>query len=126
MRLIDVVLILLFGFISISEISRRTQITLPKSKNIRISDPDKEAILIVGITKNGHYLIENESEVITNARLLRYYIVTKRAEFEKKNAELRVRIRSDFNAPVKYTILLANICDAMQIPKSIDVQHKGT
>jgi len=126
LRLIDVVLILLFGFISISEISRQSQIELPESEEIPLSNPDKEAILIVGITQDGRYLIEDEAQNMTNVKVLKKYIENKQHEFAKKNTEIRVRIRSNYNAPVKYAIILANICDALKIPKSIDVQHKGS
>ncbi|MBN1351369.1 hypothetical protein JXJ21_18270 [candidate division KSB1 bacterium] len=126
LRLIDVVLILLFGFISISEISRQSKIALPKGENIPLSNPDTEAILIIGITQNGDYLVENEGESITGMLQLKNYILFKQQEFVEKNAKIRIRIRSNFNAPVKYAIILANLCDDLNIPKSIDVEHKGT
>lgn len=126
LRLIDVVLILLFGFISISEISRQTQIELPKCKDIPLSNPDKEAILIVGITEDGRYLVEDETQYTTNTKVLMRYIEDKRKEFHKKNTKMKVRIRSNYNAPVRYAIKLACICDLLKIPKSVDVQQKGS
>jgi len=120
-RLIDVVLILLFGFISISEISSKSLIHLPKSKQMSYSLPDKEDLLIIGITSEGTFLVEEESEVIEDFNALKYYIVTKYQENLKNKVETRIRIRSNWNTPIKYTIAVANVCDMLHIPKGMDV-----
>jgi len=120
-RLIDVVLILLFGFISISEISSKSLIHLPKSKQMNYALPDKEDLLIIGITEDGKFLIEAESEMIEDFNSLKYYIVTKHDENMKNKIDTRVRIRSNWNTPIKYTIAVANVCDMLQIPKGMDV-----
>lgn len=123
-RLIDVVLILLFGFISISQVSRNSQIDLPKSTQIPLSNPDKEEILIINITKNGEYLVDDETRTI-NGDSLYNYIYQKKKLFEADEALIRVRIRSDRDAPARFTFDLATICDHLNIAKSIDVQRKG-
>ena len=53
LRLIDIVLILLFGFISISEVSQRSRIRLAESTETPQSPPDKEEIIVVGISPEG-------------------------------------------------------------------------
>ncbi|MDZ7332272.1 MAG: biopolymer transporter ExbD [candidate division KSB1 bacterium] len=120
-RLIDVVLILLFGFISISEISSRSVLELPKSTQMAYVYPDKEELLIIGITKEGKFLVEDESKVITDFGTLREYVETKRLENIKNKIDTRVRIRSNWNTPIKYTLALANLCDQLGIPKGVDV-----
>jgi len=120
-RLVDVVLILLFGFISISEISSKSLVDLPKSKQMVYSLPDSEDLIIIGITPEGQFLVEDESEIISNFSYLKNYIVTKYEENMKNNVDTRVRIRSNWNAPIKYTLALANFCDVLQIPKGMDI-----
>ncbi len=120
-RLIDVVLILLFGFISISEISSKSLIHLPKSKQMAYALPDKEDLLIIGITSDGKFLVEEESEIIEDFRNLKYYIVTKCEENLKNKVATRIRIRSNWDTPIKYTIAVANVCDMLRIPKGMDV-----
>lgn len=120
-RLIDVVLILLFGFISISEISSKSLIHLPKSEQMAYSLPDREDLLIIGITPEGKFLVEDETEMITDFNALKYYIVLKNEENLKNNVETRIRIRSNWNTPIKYTIAVANVCDMLHIPKGMDV-----
>ena len=126
-RLIDVVLILLFGFIAVSEVSENTQIHLPESTQIPLSNPDKEEILIVSISKDGDYWVEEETVRIEDLAALRTYILTKYLKYVQEDEEtlMRVRIRSDRDAPAKYTLNLAALCDDLNIVKGIDVQRKG-
>ena len=124
-RLIDIVLNLLFGFISISEISYRTEIHLPQSEQVTYSLPDKEALIIIGITADGQFIVEDETEEIADFKTLKNYLVTKQEENEKNRIKIRVRIRSDWNAPIKYTLAVANLCDYLSIPKGMDVSLKG-
>jgi biopolymer transport protein ExbD len=123
-RLIDVVLILLFGFISISEISSKSLVNLPKSSQTHYLLPDQENLLIIGITSDGQYLIENENELLSDFNSLKFYIVTKNTENIQNKIETRVRIRSNWDTPIKYTLALANLCDYLGIPKGIDVVLK--
>ena len=125
-RLVDVVLILLFGFISISEISSKSIIHLPKSTQTEYSLPDKENLLIVGITPQGKFLVEDESQLLSDFQSLKNYILNKNEKNQKNKIETRVRIRSNWNTPIKYTIAVANLCDELKIPKGMDVVLKNS
>lgn len=125
LRLIDIVLILLFGFIAVSEVSEKTRIKLPESTQIPLSNPDEEEIVIVGISLDGAYWVDDETRKIIDLAELRNYILKKYWEFKEFDSFIRVRIRSHRDAPAKYTLALANLCDQLKIVKSIDVQRKG-
>lgn len=122
-RLIDVVFILLFGFISISEINQKSQIELPKSKETPPSNPDREQVIFVGITSDGKFLVENETRMIEGVRTLYFYLQGKVNQARRENTLLRVRIRSNWNTPVKYTAAVANLCENLKIPKGVDVHR---
>jgi biopolymer transport protein ExbD len=122
-RLIDVVFILLFGFISISEISERSKIELPKSKETPPSNPDKEQVLFVGISAEGNYLLENENLVISSPQQLYDYLGEQVRKANQAGRDFRVRIRSNWNTPIKFTMAAADICDHLNIPKGIDVRR---
>jgi len=124
-RLIDVVFILLFGFISISEISERSKIKLPESAETPPSNPDKEKVFFLGIEPGGQYLVENETKIIENPEALYFYLKDKADEVKKANGELRVRIRSNWDAPIKLTMAAADICDNLNIAKGIDVRRSN-
>ncbi len=120
-RLIDVVFILLFGFISISEISHKSKIELPKSTETPASNPDKEQVIFVGIDESGDYLVENESKLIASPQGLLNYLQNKVQDANAKEHSFRVRIRSNWDTPIKYTMAAADICDHLKIQKGIDV-----
>ena len=124
-RLIDVVFILLFGFISISEITERSKIKLPESAETPPSNPDKEKVLFLGIDSEGKYLVENETKVIFSTQDLFFYLQGKAAEMRRSGDELRVRIRSNWDTPIKFTMAAADICDNLQVQKGIDVRKIG-
>jgi biopolymer transport protein ExbD len=122
-RLIDVVFILLFGFISISEISEKTRIELPKSSETPASNPDKEATFFLGIATDGTYLVEEESIAIQDARQLYRYLQEKVDQANRSSEIFRVRIRANWDTPIKYTMAAADICDHLDIPKGVDVRR---
>ena len=124
-RLIDVVLILLFGFISISEISRKSKILLPKSTQTPPQNPDLESILIIGVTPDGSYLVDNESMIFTNLEDLGKFIIENIKKDLLSDHQTRVRIRSSWNAPIKYTAALIDLCNDLNIAKGIDVVRKS-
>lgn len=123
-RFVDVVLILLFGFISISEIQDQSLITLPKSTQTPETKPENQVVSIfVGITKNGVYLVDGESQQLRGKIALRNYLSNLKKRHGSKS--LRVRLRSDFDASIEYTLIAAKLCDDLAIPKSIEVRLKG-
>ncbi len=123
-RLIDVVLILLFGFIAISEIDIRSQIKLAKSTTVPVTAPDKEVVVYVGVLPDGRYLVEKESRVVDQLEVLAGYLQNKRSLFSSNHTRLKVRIRTNYNAPVKYAFAVVNLCQRLGIPVGLDVVHR--
>jgi biopolymer transport protein ExbD len=122
LRLIDVVFILLFGFISISEINQKSKIELPQSSEIPPSNPDKDEVIFLGIEASGAYLVESEELQLTGITDLWHYLQQKTQAANERGEMFRVRIRSNWDTPVKYTMAAADICDHLNIPKGIDVR----
>lgn len=123
LRLIDIVLILLFGFISISEVSHRSQIQLPQSTETPQSPPDKEAIIIVGISKDGQYLVGNESHALNTLQELQSYLLGEKQKAVQTNRSLRVRVRPNWNTPIEHAMMVAAVCDQLSLPKGLDVRR---
>ena len=121
-RLLDVVFILLFGFISISEVNQKSKVVLPESTETPVSSPDREKVLFVGITADERYLLEDETLAASSSKELFAYLQNKVAEAIERGSDLRVRIRSNWNTPIKYTMAAADICDQLNIQKGIDVR----
>ena len=124
-RLIDVVFILLFGFMSISQVTQKSIIELPKSTETPPSFPDPEQIVVIGITYTGVFLVENEKNSIKSVKALVSYLKNKKTNYMNNSMQIRVRIRAAYNAPIKYVMNVADICDNLNIPKGIDVEKSG-
>lgn len=122
-RLIDIVLILLFGFISISEIDRKSPVRLSETKELPITSVDKEQILVVGIISPTKFVIEKGDAIYyDNIKSVFRYIDAQKADFERKNKELKVRIRSNWFLPVKHALDIALYCEHIDVERGLDVR----
>jgi len=120
LRFVDVVLILLFGFISISSIES-TDIELPESTETKILAPDREEVIFVGVQQDGSFLVEDETRTIPGLRGLQAYLLQKRDSYEK-GVPIKVRIRCSKTAPMQYLMRAASLCDELGLRKSIEVK----
>ncbi|NOZ60266.1 MAG: hypothetical protein GXO74_01155 [Calditrichaeota bacterium] len=129
-RLIDIVLLLLFGFIAISEIEKKSPVKLPQSVARVKNKQEEDELLILGITLNENkkltFIVEAEDATLPSLRSVKDKILRRRKtlaeEFDRK---LKVRIRSDWNLPIKYTMKIAKFCQKNNIPVGMDVETKS-
>ena len=124
-RLIDVVLILLFGFISISQIEKRSKVNLPLSSETKLSTPDTENLIRVSIypyhEDKWGFLVENEMVLIETIQDLHRYLIDKMQFYE---TQIRIKIYSEATAPIKYTMQVADLCEHLKLNKSLIVKMK--
>jgi biopolymer transport protein ExbD len=121
-RFVDVVLILLFGFISISSV-RVTEIELPESTETPPPAPEAEEVLFVGIRHDGTYLVDEEREEIQGAaNLLRFVASQLEAVGDRP---LKVRIRASHDTPMRFLIDAARVCDELGLPRALEVRMTG-
>ena len=120
-RLIDIVLILLFGFLVISEINKKSPIKLPQSRIPIEKKIDEEELFIVGIDENKQFYIENEDRYVSNMDVLTGIIHNRHLYYEQQGKKLRVRIRSYWNLPIKHTMRIAQFCQRYDISVGMDV-----
>ena len=119
LRFVDVVLILLFGFIVISDIDEDSEIILPTSSETMVFQPGAEVVLFIGITSNGEFIDERQNIHLPNEEQLRRYI---RQHKNRYGEMAKVRIRANYDTQARYAIRAAEICDELDIRKSIDVR----
>lgn len=124
-RLIDVVLILLFGFIAISEVSKRSKIRLAESTTVPATAPDRERVLYVGVLPDNRFLVEEETAVIDDPAALAAYLAQQREQLNARNIRMKVRVRANHDAPVRLAFAVVNICQEMKIPVGLDVIKKN-
>lgn len=125
LRLIDVIFILLFGFIVISEIERKSQIQLAESQTQTPDIPDKELVVFIGVLPNGQYLVENEEMIVENLDDLTKYIKYKKQVFRAQGIKIRIRVRASWDAAIKYAFPIVSICKRENIPVGMDVIRQG-
>ena len=121
-RFVDVVLILLFGFISISSV-RATEVELATSTEVPSPPPEVEEVVFVSIRADGTYLLDDERLEVRGAREL---LVALSSEVgEVGDAPVKVRIRASRDAPMRYLVDAARVCDELGLPKALEVEMAG-
>ncbi len=122
-RLIDIVLNLLFGFMCISTMERKSPVKLPQSDAPVQSQIQKEELLIISINKEGQFLIESEQRIIPDFEALKNLILIRNDSYHKLDRTMKVRVRSFWNLPIKNTMRIANFCRSNNIPVGMDVEN---
>jgi len=121
-RFVDIVLILLFGFIAVSRVQESSKIELPTSENVPKATLNVGYFISVAITREGLYLVDQESTVLRTVDALRSYLRKETSKIEKKLVQ--VNLRSQFNAPIRFAMSAAQICDELGLTKLLDVEMK--
>ena len=124
-RLIDIVLIVLFGFIAIAKLDNQRKIELPKSKEAPPMIPDTLDVVHLTITQTGELFIDLDQEPSEYSEVEEYLFLRKQDKM--KNIEdtlytLKVTIRAEGMAPFKFVRETAEMCDRLEIPRSIMVE----
>ncbi len=120
-RMIDIVFILLFGFIAVSQIGSSAAIEPPKSTEAEETAPDDANTVVVGVTREGTYPVDAGNLVLNNINELKRYLMGKANELALKNEQLGVRIRANWDSSVEHSLAVAKLCRDLGIPKGLDV-----
>lgn len=119
LRFVDVVLILLFGFIAISDISEESVIELPKSSEMEQMRPAADVILFLSITPEGSVIDEERKILLRSEKDVVSYV---RSHQQRFGAFAKVRIRANYNTKAEVVTSVATICDQLGVKKSIEVE----
>lgn len=120
-RLIDIVFILLFGFIAVSQIDTSLAIEPPKSTEAGEGRPEGKLLIVIGVTRDGTFPIDAGDLILEDKDELRVFLAEKLALANKEGKELGVRIRAHWDSPVEHSLAVAQICRDLTIPKGLDV-----
>jgi biopolymer transport protein ExbD len=121
-RFVDVVLILLFGFISISSV-RSTEIDLAQSTETPAPPAQTKEVIFVGIRPDGTYLVDGERSEVRGGRALLRFLAS---ELERiGDRPVTVRIRASHNTPMGFLVDAARVCDELGVEKALEVRMAG-
>jgi len=125
-RLIDIVLLLLFGFLAISQIEKKSPISLPESIVKVKSKPEEDELFILGLKRNKKkidFYVEGEDVHLPTLKSVENKILSRKKTLETEfNRKLKVRIRSNWNLPIKYTMKIVKFCQRKGIKVGLDVE----
>jgi biopolymer transport protein ExbD len=121
LRFVDIVLILLFGMISVSRIEP-SDIKPPESTETPDKPIVQKRVLFVGVETNGTIHVGENNEVLSSLSDLTGFLQERIDQYGRSG--IKVRIRSSRRAPMRYLMQIAALCDELGLQKSIEVETK--
>ncbi len=126
-RFIDVGLIILFGFIIISDITVRSQIELPGSDPSESEEERDLSLFVINIDPDNQYRL---SDFVESSIIGRYDgIESLENALRSLNNEIRSQgkspvalIEPDDSATMQRLINILDLCDQIGIPKNVNVE----
>ncbi len=126
-RLIDVAMIILFGFIAISDLKVRAQIKLPAPQEEQPQPQRDPVLLSLRIAADGLVSIfEGENVLIKTAtfREVEDFLKTRFEQIRSQGDEMIVLIEPHGDSPIQQTVDVLDICERHQIPKSLNYDSR--
>lgn len=127
-RLVDVVLIVLFGFLMISKIQQQVDIPLPQSKGENIAAQTDKDVFDVFIRADGRvqcgwidskYQVQMPLDNTDRSYARAKYNELKALMDEANPNKIPVAIQAEYDAPTQFTVDLLDICKDLEMQKSI-------
>ena len=130
-RFIDIGLIVLFGFLMISDIDALSRVDLASeavAMEVEVpSDPEVRGFIIVEIGADGAYRITDSDEpdgepaIAASPVALAAALTTVRADHVESGLETVVLIQPHEASLVQATIDVMDVCDQLSLPKSLQM-----
>lgn len=120
-RLIDVVLILLLGFVGISDFTVKTQVKLPQGKSETDVQMKKCQAIIIRIDKDGKFELDDGNFKITGINDIKR-VEDELVGFKKIHNDIIAIIEPDLDTIIQITVDLIDICERNNILKSINYE----
>ncbi|PTM14703.1 MAG: hypothetical protein DA446_05670 [Bacteroidetes bacterium] len=128
-RFIDIGLLLLFGFIIISDITVRTQLELPSTEEEVITNEEGEreiTLLIIQIENDNTFrVMDSETEELLieteTSDQLEPLLTTVASDYRDRNIDIIILIQPGDETIMQSLIYVMDICDRLGIPRNINV-----
>ncbi|MCA9732139.1 MAG: biopolymer transporter ExbD [Deferribacteres bacterium] len=131
-RLVDVVLIILFGFIGISDIKVKRQIKVP-GKTVETETPQENqknnVMVVVDFYEDDLYIFSVENKPIGDCRGLskvRNQMLDYRDQYGNDSTGVVFILRPNETVSMQQTINVFDICEKEKLARSIDFNLTGT
>lgn len=119
LRLIDIVLILLFGFISISHFDRGLEVELPRAGHLPRLQAEFEGLALVALDADGSYVCGQERRVAEDEDGLRAWL-----DAEKTAGATQVRLRADRGRPAADVARVQRLCTELGLGLTLEITRR--
>lgn len=126
-RYIDIALTMLFGFIAISDIERKTQVNLPRQVTAISSPAMLNTVSILVLEGPRYTVMEGAREIASDADLRKIEQVMQavRQNYADRREEVIFLIQPDPNAPIQLTVNVLDVCERNHFVKNINYVESG-
>lgn len=127
-RFIDIGLIVLFGFLMISDIEMSSRVDLAgvsQTEQEPTQDEEDRAFLVVEVTADGTFRVTDSNAEVAEVRLaasrddLAAILRAGRASHRDSSLDTVVLIQPDPASLVQFTVDVMDVCDQLRLPKSL-------
>ncbi|MBS1262764.1 MAG: hypothetical protein MAG453_02128 [Calditrichaeota bacterium] len=122
LRLIDIVLIVLFGFISMATIENQPRLELARTETVQVPDASAGGNVTISVDVEGNYYFQDEREPWQFARIEDYLAGAKQRMAYADT--LHVRVRADEGAPMGRVKKLIQAADRNGLNRSLIVVYR--
>ncbi|MCB2213558.1 biopolymer transporter ExbD [bacterium] len=121
LRLIDIVLIVLFGFISMATIENQRKLELAETETVRTPDISTEGNVTISVDVWGDIFFQDERESWDLVTLERY--LSSAGETSVFGDSLHIRVRADEGAPMGQVKKVIQAADRHDLARSLIVVY---
>lgn len=118
-RLIDIVLILLFGFISISHFDRAVEVDLPNAGHLPRLQAEFQDLAVVSILGDGTFICGMDRRRVADSEALAGWLAAERDAGAKI-----VRLRADRSRPSSEVAMLQQICGELGMGLTLEIVRR--
>jgi biopolymer transport protein ExbD len=126
-RYIDIALTMLFGFVAISDIERKTQVNLPREVTA-VSVPTRLNTVSILVLEGPRYtVIEGGREIASETDLFRIeqVLLAVRQHYLNRGEDVIFLIQPDPNSPIQLTVNVLDVCERNRFVKNINYVEPG-
>lgn len=126
-RLIDIALTVLFGFICIADIEQKTQIKLPVKTTAVSTQQQLKTISVVIFEGPMFHLMDGATLVFSHGdiNVVEQQMVNMSLDYAFRNEEVVFLIQPDPNSPIQLMVNVLDICERHKLSKSINYVEPG-
>jgi len=126
-RYIDIALTMLFGFIAISDVERKTQVNLPRDV-AAVSVPSRINTVSILVLEGPRYTVMDGAVEIasdTDLHQIEQVMQAVRQNYLDRREDVIFLIQPDPNAPIQLTVNVLDVCERNHFVKNINYVESG-